>query len=199
MPKHAKKQSGNAATPLTKIDFPLTVTREDLLVNGSDNEFRELVHNSLAFTTLLHAVREGYGELIGLTGIQYTILVSVAHLGEEAPGISEIATHLNLSGTFVTTETGKLVKEKLIAKQRHPVDGRRVVLQVTDKGLERLRELSKIQQVVNNEHFACLSREDFINLRRIMRELVECTDRSLSLLRHSALVEKGIKLSSGGK
>ena len=88
----------------------LTVNASQLLVDGSDLEFRQFVHDALAFSSRLQAVRDGFARLLGLTGIQYTILISIYHLEfEQRVGINTIAAHLHLSGTFVTTETNKLV------------------------------------------------------------------------------------------
>lgn len=155
------------------------------MVDGSDNQFRELVHSALAFSARLEAVRGAFGRLIGLSGIQYSILVSVAHLQEEREvGVSEVAEHLSLSGTFVTTECGKLVKRGLLIKRPHEVDKRRIVLSLADEGWSLLRKLSEVQPKINDVHFAPLSRADFMALHRMMRELTVSTDRALVILEH---------------
>src|SRR5690242_18239293 len=91
---------------------PLTVSRPELLPGGTDAEFRVLVHGLLAFSSRLESVRAGLARCIGLTPIQYTILISVAHL-ETSGGVSvkQLAGHLQLSGAFITIETGKLLKQ----------------------------------------------------------------------------------------
>jgi DNA-binding MarR family transcriptional regulator len=79
------------------------------------------VHSLLAFSARLEAVRSGYGAIIGVSSIQYTILISVRYL--EAIGdvyVSTIADHLYLSGAFVTVETGKLVERGLLSKHVDP-------------------------------------------------------------------------------
>src|SRR5215469_16582809 len=97
---------------------PLTVSLSDLVSAGSDNEFRSLVHGLLAMGARLEAVRSGFGALIGLSGIQYTILISVGHLEIDSNvSVTRIARHLRLSGAFVTVETGKLIKLGLLTKQ----------------------------------------------------------------------------------
>ena len=169
----------------TRRPAPLTVSREALLIDDSDKEFRELVHSALAFSSRLEAVRDEFGSYIGLTGIQYSILIATAHLQEERDiGISEVAEHLSLSGTFVTTEVGKLVKSGLLFKNPNGRDKRRIILALTAKAWARLSELSKVQAEVNNAHFEPLSRQDFLNLRRMMRDLIHSTDRALMLLSH---------------
>ena len=161
----------------------LTVTRPELLTNGEDTEFRKLVHDSLAFAARLVAIRDGYGSVMGITGPQYTILISIAHLNRSGDvSVSSVAEHLHLSGSFVTNEIGKLIRLGLVEKAQDDNDRRRVALTVSPKGWERFRELAAIQSRVNDVHFGCLSREDFAALRRIMSELVDCTDQALMLL-----------------
>lgn len=163
----------------------LTVTRPELLMHGNDNEFRKLVHDSLAFAARLVAIRDGYGSIMGITGPQYTILISIAHLNRSGDvSVSSVAEHLHLSGSFVTNEIGKLIRLGLVEKTQDDNDRRRVMLSVSPKGWERFQELSTIQSRVNDVHFGCLSGEDFVTLRRIMSELVDCTDQALMLLRY---------------
>ena len=170
---------------MNKSLSPLTVTRPELLVNGNDDEFRELVHASLAFSTRLQSVRDGYAEIIGLTGPQYTILISIDHLqSNHKLGVKELAEHLCQSGTFVTTEVNKLVKAKLVRKDKDANDGRRVNLTTTKKSQILLSTLSKIQQEVNNVHFGSLSKKEFEVMHKVMFGLVSSTDLALSLLKH---------------
>jgi MarR family transcriptional regulator, organic hydroperoxide resistance regulator len=110
----------------------LTVSRPELQVDGSDREFRGFVHGMLAFAARLEAVRSGFAGLIGFTGIQYRILISVHHLERQGDvSVSMIAEHLHVSGAFVTTETGKLLRFGFITKRADQQDGRRVCLSVT--------------------------------------------------------------------
>jgi DNA-binding MarR family transcriptional regulator len=169
---------------------PNTVNRDELLVAGSDFEFRQFVHDSLGFSARLLAVRDGFAKLLGISGPQYTILISVAHLAERGPvTVSGIANHLHLSGSFVTTESNKLAKLGLVSKVTDEDDRRRVLLEVTEAGNQRLHELGEIQAQVNDVHFGCLTRETFDQVRAIMPELVESTDKALSLLDHLTRME----------
>jgi DNA-binding MarR family transcriptional regulator len=166
-------------------DAPNTVSKEALLVNGSDFEFRQFIHDSLAFAARLLAVRDGYGKVIGLTGQQYIILISIAHLAARGPvTVSSVADHLYLSGSFVTTETNKLVRMGLVTKSTDPADRRRVLLASTDEASRRLRELAKVQVQVNDVHFGNLTKKEFDQLRALMPQLLQPTERALSLLEH---------------
>src|SRR5262245_42030927 len=88
---------------------PLTVLRPELLVDGSDDEFRRLVNALLPFRGLHTAIRNGYAELLGLSGPAYSILLAVRTLGDSGPvNIRTIADQLRLSGSFITAETNLL-------------------------------------------------------------------------------------------
>ncbi len=164
---------------------PLTVTRPELLVDGKDDTFRAMVHAALAFSARLQAIRDGYARFVGLTGPQYTILVSIQHLQYIGDvGVKLVADHLSLSGTFVTTETNKLVRSKLVAKTKAEGDGRRVNLTTLPAGDALLTKLSAVQQQVNNAHFGSLSADEFVCLCKIMPDLVASSELGLSLLRH---------------
>ena len=178
---------------LTKIrSAPLTVSRAELLVNGSDSEFRALVHAMLAFSARLQGVREGFAALVGLTGIQYTILISIRHLQNETEvTVGSVADHLHLSGAFITIETGKLVRSGLISKVQDLRDRRRVCLRITRRGRELLSRLSPVQAPVNNVLFEFLSAEQFRAVAAVMGSVVECGDRALALLEYLASRNEG--------
>jgi DNA-binding MarR family transcriptional regulator len=161
----------------------LTVSSPELLVNGSDGEFRASLHGVLAFAARLQAVRDGFAALLGLTGIQYTILISIRHLQTEGEvTVGAVAEHLHLSGAFVTTETGKLLRAGLITKLQDITDRRRVCLRVASKGRDLLRDLAPVQVQVNDVMFEFLSAADLKALRRAIDRIVTCGDRAISLL-----------------
>ncbi len=166
----------------------LTVSRPDLLVEGSDRDFRQLVHDTLAFAARIQEVRSRLGALIGLSGAQYTILVAVAHLQgrEGGVGVNLLAEHLHLSGAFVTIEVNKLVAADLVTKEVNPEDRRRVLLTITAKAHQLLDELTAVQRPANDALFACLSAADFHAFRHMVAELVQTGDRTLKLLDYLA-------------
>jgi DNA-binding MarR family transcriptional regulator len=162
---------------------PLTVSLADLIAGGSDNAFRTLVHGLLAFGARLEAVRSGFGALIGLSGIQYTILISIRHLEIDSDvSVTRIARHLHLSGAFVTVETGKLIKLGLLTKQTDPKDRRRVCLRVTRKGFDLLDSLAPTQRRVNDVLFEPVDSEQFPALRSLVDRMVKSGDRAVALL-----------------
>jgi MarR family transcriptional regulator, organic hydroperoxide resistance regulator len=165
------------------VPAPLTISRPELLINGSDRHFRRLVHGLFGFLARHEAVRSGHAARIGLVGIEYTVLISIRHLAvtEADVSVNRVAEHLFLSGAFVTTVTNKLVKRGLIHKLPDPSDRRRVRLEVADKGNALLAELAPVQRQVNDVQFACLSRAEFLQLLDVTERLIECSDRAVRL------------------
>ncbi len=162
---------------------PLTVSRNDLLTDGADSEFRQLVHRLLAFSARLETCRSGFGALLDLTGVQYTALISIAHLeGDDGVGVKTVADHLGLSGSFLTIVTGQLAKRGLVEKSTNPQDRRRVHLRVTDKGRELLEGLAPIQRDVNDLLFQPLDAKRFRALNDIFADLIQAADEATALI-----------------
>lgn len=162
---------------------PLTVSRKELLPGHSDDAFRHFVHGLLAFGERVLAVREGFGAAIGLTGIQYTVLVTVAHLEpRHEVSVGEVASHLHLSGAFITTVTNQLEKLDMLRKGRNARDRRVAVLSATPKALQALERLAPLQQQVNDELFGTLTRAQFEQLAAAMDGWIGGGDRAIVLL-----------------
>lgn len=166
-----------------------TVSKPELLVEGSDAEFRGLVHDLMAFAHHIEACRDGFGSIVGLTGVQYEIFMAVKGSesiggGAAAAGISvgQVAARLHRSGAFITLEINKLVAKGVLAKAGDPADGRRVLLSISKPGEALARTLAPVQQQVNDVLFACLDRKRFDRLRALASELVGCGDRATALI-----------------
>jgi DNA-binding MarR family transcriptional regulator len=162
---------------------PLTVSRPELLVNGSDREFRNLVHGLFAFLAMHTSIRDGYAEIIGLAGQQYTILLCIRHLAVDEPvNVRTIADHLRLSGSFITVETNKLESMGLLYKDRQATDRRMVSLKLTDRGNSLLDSIAPLRRQVNDVQFGSLTASEFRQLVSLIHRLIDNGDRALSLL-----------------
>ncbi|MFM0304275.1 MarR family transcriptional regulator [Paraburkholderia sediminicola] len=163
----------------------LTVTNPACLVDGTDAEFRRLVNGLLPFAARLLSVRDGFGTLIGLTGIQYSLLIAIAQLShEDVVTVNQLADHLHLSGAFITIETGKLKKLGLIDKRSHPDDKRKMRLTVTSAGSKLLKELAAKQQHINDVLFEGVTKTEFKVLCSVVDRLVANGDRATLDLSH---------------
>jgi DNA-binding MarR family transcriptional regulator len=162
--------------------FPLTISRPELIVNGSDREFRHLVHSLFGFLARHEQIRGGHARVIGLAGIEYTALISIAHLSVEgAVNVKTVADHLHVSGAFVTSVVNRLLKLGLVHKKTDPSDRRRVTLTVSAKGHAALAQLAPVQRQVNDVEFDGLTREEFRLLLEIIDRLIASGDRAVAL------------------
>ena len=167
-------RSRNRAAP------PATVSRPALLVDGSDAEFRGLIHDLIAYGHRLDACRDAFAAIVGVSGAQYEILMLVSR----AHGLSvgEVAARLHRSGAFITIEANKLVARGILEKHSDPADGRRVLLGKTLKGMALLQRLAPFQRKINDVLFERLDAKRFRQLCALARELVGSGDRAVSLL-----------------
>ncbi len=180
-PKTSRGQAGEAS------NATLTVSRPALLTGCSDRDFRLLVHNLLGFLARHEAIREGHAAYIGLVGIEYTILISIAHLLAEGDvSIRTVADHLHLSGAFVTTVTKRLLGRGLVNKAMDPSDRRRLCLTVTEAGRALLARLAPVQRQVNDVEFESLDAEDFRRLSAMLECLLDSSEQALALQRQLA-------------
>ena len=170
--------------PAGKPPVP-TVSRPELLIDGSDRQFRHLVHGLFGFLGCHEAIRSGHARFIGLAGIEYTVLISIAHLATEGDvSVSAVAGHLHLTGAFITTVCQRLVTLGLIEKRVDENDRRRVALTVSDEGRRRLERLAPVQRQVNDVEFACLTTEEFRQLSGLVDRLIACGNQAVALQRY---------------
>ncbi|MBO22180.1 MAG: MarR family transcriptional regulator [Rhodospirillaceae bacterium] len=173
---------------------PLTVSRQELLVDGHDAMFRKLVHDFFAFNARHDAVRAGHARQIGLAGIEYTILISVARLSRGGTvNVKTLADHLHVTTGFIANTTNKLQAMGLIEKTPDPEDRRRILLTITDKGKADLENLAPRQRQVNDVEFGSLSTEDFQRLCCIIEALVEGSEQAVNLQRYLESGDQGPK------
>lgn len=166
----------------------LSITNSDCLIDGSDAAFRRLVNGLLPFAARLLSVRDGLGSLIGLTGIQYSLLVSVAHLSRGGVvTASRLADYLHLSDAFVTNEIGKLRKFGLVEKQSVQNDKRKMQLTITPAASRLLGTLTDPQQHIHNVLFEGVTKAEFMVLCSLVDRLVVNGDHAtLDLNEHLA-------------
>jgi len=179
-----------------------SVSRTALLDQGSDYRFRQLIQDTLAVSARLQAIREEFGRTAGLTGPQYSLIVSISHLAESGGGttVSRLANHLHVSGTYVTAEANKLEGAGLLLRAPNPKDKRSVLLKLTKSGLELLDQMLPVVRRINDEIFRDLARADFELLLRLMAGLAQSAADALALAegcRRAAASRRGP--SAGGR
>ena len=168
------------AKPRRKAPLPVTVSRTALLVDGSDAEFRGLIHDLIAYGHRLDSIRDVFAAIAGISGVQYEIVMYVSR--SEGLSVGEVASRLHRSGAFITIEANKLVLRGILEKASDPQDGRRVILRANAKCVELLDRLAPYQRRINDMLFERLDAKRFRQLRTLARDLVASGDRALSML-----------------
>lgn len=185
---------GDAAK--SKGALPPTVTRPELLNDGTDRDFRQLVHNIFAFMARHEAIRDGHARQIGLAGIEYTTLISIGHLALDGDvNVKTVADHLHMSGAFITTVTSKLQALGLVEKIQDSVDRRRISLLTTEKGKSLLRKLAPYQREINDVEFGSLSKDDFQFLSKVLKDLIVSGDEAVALQRYKSSIKDDSKVA----
>ena len=167
-----------------RSDRAATVSRADLLVGGSDAAFRRMIHAMLSFSRNVITVRDGFGTLIGVSGVQYELLMSVQRLqGGAGVAVGEVAGWMQRSGAFITIESGKLVAAGLLHKNADPTDRRRMLLRLTAEAEARLAALAPVQAEVNDALFDALNARNFARFAQLVDMLLPCGVRAATMIR----------------
>ena len=179
------RASGLLSREPNRPRLPLTVSRPELLVDGSDELYRQLVHGLLSLAALHETIRDGIAAHVKLGGIQHTILQSIRHLGAtRSIGIRDVADHLGLSGSFITVETAKLESMGLLEKKQSKTDQTpkyRSALRKRSRALKRSRLYSRRS---GDLQFGGLTAKQFRELVPVILQLVQTSREALFLLHH---------------
>jgi|SRR5688572_1386699 MarR family transcriptional regulator, organic hydroperoxide resistance regulator len=166
--------------PRARKKTPLTVSRAALLSQGSDAEFRGLIHDLIAYGHKLDACRDAFAAIAGISGVQYEILMLVSRA--DGLPVGEVAARLHRSGAFITIEANKLAERGILEKAADPADGRRVLLRTNARSIELLERIAPYQQRINDTLFEFLDARRFRELRALAAQLVERGDRAVAML-----------------
>ncbi|HEU5472127.1 MAG TPA: MarR family transcriptional regulator [Actinophytocola sp.] len=108
-----------------------------------------------------------------LSLVSYDVLVQLA----EAPGrrlrMAELADRVLLSRSGVTRLVDRLERAGLVARQRVVADGRGVIAELTEAGLERLRNAARVHLAGVSQHFvAKFDQDELTAIGRLCERLV---------------------------
>ncbi len=181
--RRSKRSPTAVAASSRPTKVPLTIGRPELLVDGSDRDFRRLVNGLFSFLALHQEIRSNYAELLGLAGPAYSILLCIRTLNDNGPvNIRTIADQLRLSGSFITAATNSLERMGLVEKRRGVDDKRVVSVTLTPKAAILLDKIAPLRRQVNDVQFGCLTRDEFRLLVPLVERLVQSGERAIALL-----------------
>src|SRR5438094_8504290 len=103
---------------------PRTISRPALLVDGSDGEFRGLIHDLIAYGHRLDACRDAFAAIGGISGVQSEILMLVSRA--DGLSIGEVAERPHRSGAVIAIDANTLAERGTLQKASDATDGGRV-------------------------------------------------------------------------
>jgi DNA-binding MarR family transcriptional regulator len=176
---------------------PLTITRPALLVDGSDQRFRELIVNLMTMSNQLQELRAGLARRLGVSEPEYRVFLAVAQL-QAATGIrvGGVARHLEVTGALVTMIANRLVRLGWIEKMRSSSDSRQVLLRLTPRGTDIMTRFQSAPQTVNDELFRDLTAAEFRLFGDIVQRIVAGGARALAAAAAEAVATEQSSQSS---
>jgi len=166
---------------------PLSISRRALLTRGSDLEFRRLIYRLVVVEERLRHARAYFGRLIGLSGPQYMLLISVAYLqGATGITVQALARNLRVTSAFITAESRRLLERGLLAKRRNPRDSRSTLISVTAAGRRRIEQVVPEVRRVNDIFFKEVTKDSFRRAKRFLDQLLAGSERVMAdMSRHA--------------
>ena len=151
---------------------PVTVSHAELLVDGSDDNFRQVIYLFVEVLGRLAMCREAFGRAIGLTGSQFAVLVGVAYRqGEGGVTIKRLSNYVHLASTHVTTEVGRLIRKGLLNKVAADDDRRSVLVSLTPEGEAAVISVTAFVRQVNDVLFAGITSADLASAQSMFTRL----------------------------
>jgi DNA-binding MarR family transcriptional regulator len=179
-PKKTSPSKSKNSDSLTVLWSASTPT---VLSGGTVHEFRSLIYDFFTVSNRLEAVRKHLGGLVGLTGPQFSLLMAIFEMqGESGVSVGDIARYLHVNSTFITGESGKLIRKKLVRKIPDAQDRRIARLLLTADGVRALKSLLPNITEMNSVVFGDIGKDEFDILSQLMSGLVDSTRKAIKLI-----------------
>ena len=142
---------------------PVTISNRQLLLDGSDNNFRQVIYLFVKVLGRLMTCRDAFGRRIDLTGSQFAVLMGVAYSqGRGGVTLKELSRHVHLASTHVTTEVGRLTTLGLLDKRSGEDDRRNVLVSLTADGVEAVKQVTPLVRKINDLLFSEISATELL-------------------------------------
>jgi DNA-binding MarR family transcriptional regulator len=167
---------------------PVTVSREDFLIDGSDADFRRSIYAMVQSVGRLLACRDAFGREMDLTPSQFAVLMGVAHCRQrEGVSIKNLADHVGLASTHVTTEVGRLERAGYLIKKPSSADRRSVCIFLTPHAKNEIARVTPFIRLINDALFRDIDPASLSIAHRVARQLILNSERALAEVRRHNL------------
>jgi DNA-binding MarR family transcriptional regulator len=167
---------------------PLTTSREEFLKDGTDQLFREAIYTWILSVERLLKCRTAFSKMLGLTSSQFTVLMGVASQQKsQGVTIKDLAKHVALASTHVTTEVGRLKAKGLVIKKNNDNDRRSVLVFLSRKGEQSIERVTPIVRSVNDLLFQDVSLRGLVKAHIVANKIVANSGEALAYLRQASI------------
>jgi DNA-binding MarR family transcriptional regulator len=178
---------------------PVTISRSEFLAQGSDAEFRLSIYAMVQSVGRLLACRDAFGRELDLTPSQFVVLMGVAHCqGTEGVTIRELADHVGLASTHVTTEVGRLELAGLLTKRPSASDRRSVRVSLMPHGEQEIVRVAPFVRLINDALFRDVDPDALKVAHHVARQLILNSETALAEVRRHHL-EKSTAMPFGAE
>lgn len=172
---------------MPKYESPLTTSREEFLKDGTDQLFREAIYTLVLSVDCLLKCRSSFARILGLTSSQFAVLMGVAsQQGDRGVTIKDLAEHVALASTHVTTEIGRLEAKGLLVKRNNENDRRSVLVSLSPEGIRQIERVTPTVREVNDLLFRDVTLRRLVNTHILAKQIVTNADEALSYARLAA-------------
>ncbi|GLH62446.1 MarR family transcriptional regulator [Parageobacillus sp. G301] len=137
---------------------------------------REIMYSVFRMQKALYRLVREDAARVGITEVQLMILYTL--LKKENIRLNDLAEKLNLSNSNVSGTVERLVSAGLVARETSKEDRRAVILSLTDKGRQKIKEafnhesvllqrLRKIEQTIDTEEIL-----QFLSIQQKMKDIL---------------------------
>jgi DNA-binding MarR family transcriptional regulator len=170
---------------------PVTISRKEFLVQGSDTDFRSSIYAMVQCVGRLLACRDAFGKELNLTPSQFVVLMGVAQSqGAGGVTIRGLADHVALASTHVTTEVRRLEEAGLLVKRPSPVDKRSVRVFLQPRGEEEVARIAPFIRLINDVLFEDIDPAALKTTQQVARQLILNSESALAEIRKRRLQRK---------
>jgi MarR family transcriptional regulator, organic hydroperoxide resistance regulator len=182
--------AGRSSAKSSVYEPPLTTSRRDLIIDGTDEGFRDIIYQMVLGLQHLFSCREIFGRHLNLTGSQFAVLMGVAYR-QKTNGVSiqDLADHIRLAQPHVTTEVGRLLAKGLLVKKPNPRDQRSVLVSLSKRGHRAVDDVVPLVRNVNDLLFAGISKRQLLTVMRVMRTLTHNAEHSVAGTRRATFTK----------
>jgi MarR family transcriptional regulator, organic hydroperoxide resistance regulator len=173
-----------AVSRAAEFSPPSMISSPELLMGGSDDEFREVVYLFVKVLGRLMTCREAFGRAINLTGSQFAVLIGVAYRqGESGTTVKELSRYVHLAPTHVTTEVGRLHRRGLLRKKVDTEDRRSVLVSLTTQGEATVAAVAPFVRRINDILFGGVTAPEFLAAHATFAKLARNSEYVLTELK----------------